>query len=115
LLFALSLDVAGVFSAGASQFPSTDNSNNTKLRGKGAKPNTGTATTAEMLDDKSYIEKRAAMTWAQRLKRVLGAKDWQKQAGNDEQLRDGLIGLGVLLSMLKFQYRSEFGLSAVLT
>jgi len=37
-----------------------------------------------MLDDKSYIEKRAAMTWAQRLKRVSGAKDGQKQARNDE-------------------------------
>jgi ribosomal protein S27E len=39
-------------------------------RGKGAQKDAGTATTAELLDDKSYIEKRAAMTWAQRLKRV---------------------------------------------
>jgi ribosomal protein S27E len=39
-------------------------------RGKGAKKDVGTATTAELLDDKSYLEKRAAMTWAQRLKRV---------------------------------------------
>jgi hypothetical protein len=39
-------------------------------RGKGAKKDVGTATTAELLDDKSYIEKRAAMNWAQRLKRV---------------------------------------------
>ena len=29
-----------------------------------------TATVAKVLDDKSYMEKRAAMTWAQRLKRV---------------------------------------------
>jgi hypothetical protein len=41
-------------------------------RGKGSKKETGTATTAELLDDKSTIEKRAAMTWAQRLKRVFG-------------------------------------------
>jgi hypothetical protein len=39
-------------------------------RGKGAKKDAGTVTTAELLDDKSYIQKRAAMTWAQRLKRV---------------------------------------------
>jgi len=37
-------------------------------RGRGSKQNTGTSTL--MLDDKSFIEKRAAMTWAQRLKRV---------------------------------------------
>jgi hypothetical protein len=42
------------------------------LGGKGSKKTEGTATAAELLDDKSYIEKRAAMTWAQRLKRVFG-------------------------------------------
>jgi hypothetical protein len=41
-------------------------------RGKGSKKTEGTATTTELLDDKSYIEKRAAMAWAQRLKRVFG-------------------------------------------
>ncbi len=39
-------------------------------RGKASKKETGTATIAKLLDDKSYIERRAAMTWAQRLKRV---------------------------------------------
>jgi ribosomal protein S27E len=39
-------------------------------RGKGGVKEVTTATAIELLDDKSYIEKRAAMTWAQRLKRV---------------------------------------------
>ncbi len=39
-------------------------------RGKGGKNENRTATVAKVLDDKSYMEKRAAMTWAQRLKRV---------------------------------------------
>jgi hypothetical protein len=39
-------------------------------RGKGGKKDAGTVTTAELLDDKRYIQKRAAMTWARRLKRV---------------------------------------------
>jgi hypothetical protein len=39
-------------------------------RGKGGNKEAGTATVAELLDYTSYMEKRAAMSWAQRLKRV---------------------------------------------